>query len=116
MIGTLAGVFSGLTVAALLAAEWRLRRAYLPPRFHYRSRLAEAILRDGDLAFTWGRHVFVVGAALPVASMLHELQHVLQFRRYGYLGFVVRYVWYAATVGYRANPLEAEARQAGQEE
>ncbi len=40
----------------------------------------------------------------------HELQHVLQYRRYGVAGFLIRYLYYSLIHGYYNNPLEVEAR------
>jgi hypothetical protein len=42
----------------------------------------------------------------------HELKHVEQYRRYGYLGFLARYLWFSYKYGYYNNPLEIEARAA----
>jgi len=50
----------------------------------------------------------VVGSRL----MKHELKHVEQMGREGKLVFTVKYLWYAATVGYWDNPYEVEARAA----
>jgi Domain of unknown function (DUF4157) len=76
---------------------------------HYESKIARW-LPEGTAAFTFGEHVYVKGARASQELLLHEAAHVLQFRRYGKLGFLVRYVWYGLTVGYRWNPLEIEAR------
>lgn len=44
----------------------------------------------------------------------HERRHAFQADRWGWLGFWVRYLW-GMRKGYRANPLEVEARvSAGQ--
>ena len=40
----------------------------------------------------------------------HEMVHWHQFKRYGLLGFMARYLYHACTVGYDRNPLEVEAR------
>ncbi len=42
----------------------------------------------------------------------HELCHLAQFKRYGFLPFVVRYVWESAKKGYYNNRYEVEARLA----
>lgn len=41
----------------------------------------------------------------------HELRHAFQADRWGWLGFWARYLW-GLRRGYRANPLEVEARKA----
>lgn len=45
----------------------------------------------------------------------HELKHVEQYKRYGYFGFLVKYVWLSIRDGYENNPLEVEAREAEKE-
>jgi hypothetical protein len=39
----------------------------------------------------------------------HEMIHVEQIRRYGWLRFYVLYLWYNFTVGYENNLFEIEA-------
>ena len=41
----------------------------------------------------------------------HEHQHIVQYRKYGLVGFLVRYGFYHLRVGYDANPFEIEARK-----
>lgn len=48
--------------------------------------------------------------------LLHELCHVRQYRRYGLIGFLTRYLWLSLKHGYYNNPLEVEARAAEEEE
>jgi len=42
----------------------------------------------------------------------HESCHAEQYARYGYFGFIVRYLYYTCRHGYWENPLEREARKA----
>jgi hypothetical protein len=42
----------------------------------------------------------------------HELCHVAQFRRYGFLNFIARYLWESWRNGYYNNKFEIEARKA----
>jgi len=42
----------------------------------------------------------------------HEVCHVKQWNRKGYLLFLIQYLWFSARVGYYNNPFEFEARQA----
>lgn len=52
--------------------------------------------------------------AVPTV-LAHELVHVEQYERFGFVGFLARYVWYTLRYGYAKNPLEVEARErAGQ--
>jgi hypothetical protein len=39
----------------------------------------------------------------------HELEHVYQVRRLGWLRFYLTYLWYQITKGYKNNPFEIEA-------
>jgi hypothetical protein len=43
--------------------------------------------------------------------MSHEEVHLEQIRRYGGVGFTVRYLWWLFLHGYENHPLEIEARQ-----
>lgn len=40
----------------------------------------------------------------------HELAHIAQYRKYGVIPFLLRYLWWSWRVGYENNPLEIEAR------
>ena len=42
----------------------------------------------------------------------HELEHVLQYERHGYFGFICRYLWESMRSGYYNNKFEKEARGA----
>ncbi len=42
----------------------------------------------------------------------HELCHVQQFKRYGYVTFICMYVWESLRKGYYNNRFEQEARAA----
>lgn len=42
----------------------------------------------------------------------HELCHVKQFHQYGYLKFIVKYLWESIKHGYFNNRYEVEARAA----
>lgn len=40
----------------------------------------------------------------------HEMCHVNQFKKYGFLNFVFKYLWESIKVGYYKNKFEEEAR------
>ena len=40
---------------------------------------------------------------------IHEEVHARQMRENGWLKFMIKYLWYSATVGYAKNPYETEA-------
>lgn len=44
----------------------------------------------------------------------HELCHIAQFQRYGFTGFICRYLWESIRMGYYNNKYEVEAREAEQ--
>lgn len=46
------------------------------------------------------------------AWLRHELCHVAQFKRYGFLPFIARYLWQSLRHGYYKNKYEVEARAA----
>jgi hypothetical protein len=48
--------------------------------------------------------------------LLHELQHVLQYQRDGFAGFIYKYLLNHIKHGYYNNPYEVEARAAEQNE
>lgn len=42
----------------------------------------------------------------------HELCHIEQFRRYGFIKFICMYLWESMRKGYHNNKYEVEARKA----
>lgn len=46
----------------------------------------------------------------------HERVHLDQVKRYGAIGFTVRYLWWLAKYGYWWHPMEIEARVKSKEE
>jgi hypothetical protein len=48
--------------------------------------------------------------------LLHELKHIEQFKRYGYLSFIFLYLWEGIRKGYTNNKYEIEARAAEKDE
>jgi uncharacterized protein (DUF2342 family) len=42
----------------------------------------------------------------------HEMAHIRQFRDYGFLSFILMYLWESMLKGYHNNKYEAEARAA----
>lgn len=44
--------------------------------------------------------------------LLHELKHIEQFRRHGFIRFIFLYVWESIRHGYINNKYEVEARAA----
>lgn len=44
--------------------------------------------------------------------VLHEVQHVLQFKKYGLITFLIKYIWSVIQSGYYLSKYEIEARKA----
>lgn len=84
------------------------------------ARLAARKLRSGRCALVLGRtiHLFNITSAEFMSSpqlIRHELKHVEQYQRLGFLKFLALYGWYSLRYGYYHNPLEREARAAEME-
>ncbi len=45
----------------------------------------------------------------------HELCHIRQFKQYGFVWFIIQYLWESIKKGYWNNKFEVEARKAEQE-
>lgn len=95
-------------------------RKSAPPRIlenAWIARLAARRLHSGQMAVTLGATIYLWRAtrkdflAQP-GWVRHELCHVAQFRRYGWLRFLGLYLWESMLHGYRENAFEREARQA----
>jgi hypothetical protein len=84
-------------------------------RVHYRSRLARYFLPRRYVAITLGSHVLTTRSQLGERTLRHERAHIEQWRRYGVISFLVRYLWCHFRYGYWRNPFEVEARRAEDE-
>lgn len=78
------------------------------------ARLAARRMGTANMAVTVGRTIYLYHATR--AEFLgnprwvnHEICHLLQFRRYGFFGFLWRYGWETMQQGYRGNKYEKEA-------
>lgn len=68
------------------------------------------------MAIVFGRTIYLYGASkqdlLANAHWLcHELMHVMQYKREGFIRFLIKYLWLSLRYGYKNNPLELEAEQ-----
>jgi hypothetical protein len=45
----------------------------------------------------------------------HEMCHIEQFKKHGFLNFILKYLWESVQHGYYNNKFEAEARKAEEE-
>lgn len=85
------------------------------------ARVAASFMRSSNAAIVFGSRIYVWGASKQefLANrrwLLHELQHVAQYRRDGFAGFIGRYILNHIKYGYHDNPYEVEARAAEQNE
>ena len=81
------------------------------------AKLAARKLGSNTMAITIGHKIYLHNvsrnAFLKNTSWLcHELKHVEQFRRYGFVPFIFRYLWESLLKGYYNNKWEVEARNA----
>lgn len=82
-----------------------------PVQFVWESPLMRLVPRR-FVAMTLGHTIHVRADYLPPRTVRHELKHVEQFQRYGFWGFIARYLYQCARYGYRDAPLEIEAQDA----
>lgn len=83
----------------------------------WRARLAAWCLGVDNVAFTLGKTILLHNATKvqflhDEKWVKHELMHVEQFKRYGYINFIVKYSIETIRKGYYNNKYEVEARQA----
>lgn len=81
------------------------------------ARLAARKLGVNKVAFTLGRTIYLHNTRrehfLKDRKWLcHELKHVEQFRQYGFIRFVLLYLWESLRHGYYDNKFERAAREA----
>lgn len=84
------------------------------------ARIAAWKLKSKSMAITIGSTIYLHNAKRQTliqnkAWLRHELKHVEQYQRLGFLRFLVLYIWYSIKHGYYLNPLEIEARLAEQD-
>ena len=81
------------------------------------ARLAGWKLQTNRCAMVLGEHILLHGITKQeiledISLLRHEVCHVLQWKRMGYLRFLFFYLWWSFRYGYHKNPLEQEAREA----
>lgn len=81
------------------------------------ARMAARALRSRSMAITLGRTIYLwntdtAAFRADVRWVRHELKHVEQYLRYGYIFFLLWYGWESLIHGYRNNRFEVEAREA----
>ena len=87
----------------------------------WQARLASRFLKSDNAAIVFGSNIYLWGSSKQAFLdnrrwLLHELQHVLQYQREGFTGFIFKYFINHIRYGYYNNPYEVEARDAEQNE
>ncbi|MFT3703692.1 MAG: DUF4157 domain-containing protein [Agriterribacter sp.] len=83
----------------------------------WKAHLAAKCLRVDNVAFTLGKTIHLHNATRneflkDERWVKHELKHVEQFRKYGYISFILKYIIETIRKGYYNNKYEVEARMA----
>lgn len=83
----------------------------------WRARMACRIMKSSGVAIVFGNTIHLWGITeqeflrnQPLVR--HELKHVEQYKRLGYLPFIAAYLWECYRRGYYNNKFEKEAREA----
>lgn len=84
------------------------------------ARWASLKLRTNNMAVTLGHTIYLHNSSRSEflnnsTWVCHELAHVKQFERYGFLVFLLKYLWESLLRGYYNNRLEVEARASEQD-
>lgn len=86
----------------------------------WKAKLAAGCLGVDNVAFTLGKTIYLYNATAgeflqDTRWVKHELKHVEQFKRYGFIPFIARYTIETIKHGYYNNKYEVEARLAEKE-
>ncbi|HEV2916029.1 MAG TPA: DUF4157 domain-containing protein [Pyrinomonadaceae bacterium] len=90
-------------IETFLRERFQLATLRLPPVFIYRGRLARAVTSTFKIgAITLGRHILVTpklvtsdgggNPSIPGWLIAHEATHIWQYKRAGFVGFLVSYL------------------------
>lgn len=84
------------------------------------AKLAAKKLRSENVAIVIGKtiHLHKVSKEVFLKNkkwVKHEMCHISQFKKYGLLIFIFKYLWESSRHGYYNNKYEAEARKAENE-
>ena len=76
---------------------------------------ASKVLRTSKTAMVIGKTIHLHNATseeflVDSRWLKHELAHVTQYKKYGFVKFLILYGWYSLRYGYYNNPFEVEAR------
>jgi hypothetical protein len=81
------------------------------------AKIAAAKLRSNSAAIVLGNTIHIYNTTQKEFLqnqrwLKHELCHVRQFKQYGFILFIIQYLWQSLKRGYYNNPFEVEARTA----
>lgn len=81
------------------------------------AKLAARKLKSKNVAIVFGNRIHLHGVSAHSFLqnkrwLRHELKHIEQYQRLGYLPFIIKYIWQTLRVGYYRCGLECEAREA----
>ena|SRR5687768_2868279 len=85
------------------------------------ARIAAWKLKSDNAAIVIGNTIYLYNASCREflenkAWLCHELKHIQQFRQFGFVPFIFRYLWESLVHGYRNNKYEKEARASEKDE
>lgn len=77
-------------------------------------------LKSRQVAMVLGNRIYLYGVSrqkflADKQWVQHELCHIRQFKQYGFLNFILKYLWESVKHGYHNNKFEVEAREAEKE-
>lgn len=81
------------------------------------AKIAAKVLKSRKAAIVFGKHIYLHGVSAAsfqksTSWLAHELKHVEQYKRLGFLKLLLLYIWESILHGYHNNKFEIEARSA----
>ena len=85
------------------------------------AKLAARKLHSKNVAIVFGNCIYIYGVTKKAFLaderwLRHELKHIEQYERLGFIRFIIIYLWQTIKVGYYKCGLECEAREAEKDE
>jgi hypothetical protein len=99
---------------------WKIHHSFMKHRITENSWIAKMAaykLKSDDMAIVVGKTIHLHGVSKNdflknEKWVRHEMCHIGQFRKYGFLNFIFKYLLESIRSGYHNNKFEAEAREA----
>jgi hypothetical protein len=81
------------------------------------AKIAAKKLKSKSVAMVLGKTIYLYGVnknhfLKDKAWLAHEICHINQFAKHGFIWFIILYLWETLKSGYYNNKFEVEARQA----